>query len=64
MKKIKSILEEGVESVHIVTDFDMTLTRDKVDGKNASSCFTAIQKSDFVSDAYIQANKVRIAPFH
>ena len=37
-------MKDGFGSVQILTDFDMTLTRDKVDGKFGSSCFTAIQK--------------------
>mmetsp|Transcript_10110 Transcript_10110/g.8907 ORF Transcript_10110/g.8907 Transcript_10110/m.8907 type:complete len:328 (-) Transcript_10110:38-1021(-) len=56
-EKINNFIKEGIESVQILCDFDMTLTRDKVDGGYSSSCFTAIQKSDYVTEEYIAANK-------
>ena len=50
--KLKKLVEGGVDWLQIITDFDFTLTRDKVDGVHGSSTFNAIRKSPFVSEDF------------
>ncbi|CAI2371953.1 unnamed protein product [Moneuplotes crassus] len=56
-EKIRNIIKDGIDTVQILADFDMTLTRDRVGGEKASSCFGALTHSGLLSDEYVEKNK-------
>ena len=46
-KKISKLKEDGTNNLHVVSDFDKTLTTAFVDGKKATSSFILIRESNF-----------------
>lgn len=49
----------GKDSLCVLSDFDHTMTTDRIHGAWAQSCFTAIAHSHFVSEEYRVNNKNR-----
>ena len=43
-QKLKVFLKDGIDSLQIIADFDLTLTRARVNGKNASSTFCVLHE--------------------
>jgi 5'-nucleotidase len=51
-KKRKSMLEGGSENLHILTDFDMTLTKIFVDGRRFPSAISILRDNDCLTPEY------------
>ena len=54
---IKKFIEDGVDAVQILADFDRTLTKEKIDEKMCSTWFIAIRKSPFVTSTYTEKSR-------
>lgn len=57
VQKLKQFISDGIEKIQLITDFDMTLTRREVGDTKGVTWFTAMQKSDFLSEEYRVKNK-------
>mmetsp|Transcript_34435 Transcript_34435/g.39821 ORF Transcript_34435/g.39821 Transcript_34435/m.39821 type:complete len:256 (-) Transcript_34435:257-1024(-) len=55
--KLKQFFKDGIDALQLIADFDQTLTRAKVDGKNASSTFCVLHESEYVSERYLKEGK-------
>lgn len=56
-QKLKVFLKDGIDSLQIIADFDLTLTRARVNGKNASSTFWVLHEWEYVSEEYLKRGK-------
>jgi len=55
LEKIKrSIAEDGAEKLHILADFDRTLTRAFVDGKSTPSLISILRDGDYLTPDYAE----------
>lgn len=52
LQKIKKIREQGVKKLHIVSDFDGTLTRSYYRGKKIPSTFAVIREGKYLGEEY------------
>jgi len=52
-EKIKRIKEEGVETLHVIADFDNTLTKAFVNGRKFQSAMAQIRTWGYLSDDYV-----------
>lgn len=57
-KKIEQIKKDGVSHLHIVSDFDRTLTPAFIDGKKPSTSFAQIREGGYLSEKYFQKAQV------
>lgn len=51
-KKIKKCAEDGKDNLHIITDFDRTMTRRAVNGKKINTTFAHIEKNDLMPENF------------
>jgi cytosolic 5'-nucleotidase 3 len=51
-KKIEKLVEEGIQKVHIVSDFDRTITKCYVNGKKIPSVFAIIRSQNYLGEEY------------
>lgn len=51
-EKVCQLIEGGPKKLHVISDFDMTLTRLYLNGKRCSSCHGAIETSNKMPTAY------------
>ncbi|XP_065051866.1 7-methylguanosine phosphate-specific 5'-nucleotidase A-like [Rhopilema esculentum] len=60
MEKIRILLEGGPESLQVISDFDMTLTRYLVDGKRGDTSHGSIEKASCMSETFrVQASATK-----
>ncbi|KAJ9062309.1 hypothetical protein DSO57_1012101 [Entomophthora muscae] len=64
LEKITKINKDGAEALHIITDFDMTLTKHWVNGKRNFSSHSALQASNAVSDDFVKQAKEIFAKYY
>jgi 5'-nucleotidase len=58
--KIEKFRNDGINKVHIISDFDRTLTRFMVDGRPVDSVMIGLRKSSFlISDYAIKAEEIQ-----
>ena len=62
-EKIQKISSQGKEKFHVIADFDRTLTRAFVDGKDTWSLITRLQNWWFPAEYSIQSEKI-FATYH
>ena len=60
-KKKQEFITAGVDNFHIISDFDSTLTKAFIDGKEAHSSFAWIRKQKYLSQEY---TKMAYALYH
>ena len=53
-KKKRIFAREGNEKIHVVSDFDRTLTKAFVDGEKISSIISQLRKGDYLSEDYVK----------
>ncbi len=52
METIKNLVKDGKEKLHILADFDGTLTKQYVNGKEVSSAISILRDSEYISKDY------------
>jgi hypothetical protein len=50
--KIKRMAEDGVKKLHVLADFDRTLTKAFVDGQKASTVIAQIRNGSYLTEDY------------
>ncbi|MBI4708773.1 MAG: hypothetical protein HY764_01050 [Candidatus Portnoybacteria bacterium] len=50
----KKILEDGVDNLHVLSDFDRTLTKAFVDGKSTPSLISVLRDGNYLTSDYAQ----------
>ena len=63
-KKKEKILQAGHERLHILTDFDKTLTKAFVDGKKISSITAELRNGDYISKDYAEKAHALADKYH
>ena len=48
-EKIKGIKSEGKEKLHVVSDFDRTLTKSEIDGRRIPSAISLIREGGYLT---------------
>ncbi len=63
-EKIKRFKEGGLDKMHVVADFDKTLTRAFVDGKAVQSIISILRDGDYISREYAEKSKALFAKYY
>ncbi|KAJ9062304.1 hypothetical protein DSO57_1012098 [Entomophthora muscae] len=64
LSKVKQILKDGAIALHIITDFDMTLTKHWVNGQRNFSSHSVLAASKAVSESFINSEKALCAEYY
>jgi len=60
----KRIIEGGAEKLHVLTDFDRTLTKAYVNGQESSTSFAQIRNGGYFGSEYIDKAQELFAKYH
>jgi len=60
----KTILEQGKEKIHVLADFDRTLTKVFVNGKKYPSIISVLRDEDYLSPEYSEKAKALASKYH
>lgn len=63
-KKKRKFLEDGVNKIHIISDFDRTLTKSFVNGKKILSLISELRRKDYINKEYSKAAKKLVNKYH
>ncbi len=63
-KKIEKIRDGGKENIHIISDFDRTLTYGTVDGEKTPSLIAALRDDDYLGEDYSKRAKALYEHYH
>ena len=51
-EKKKKIIKEGKEKLHVLSDFDSTLTKGAIKGRRSPSLIAQLREKDYISKEY------------
>src|SRR3989344_8194852 len=63
-EKIKGIKSEGKEKLHVVSDFDRTLTKSEIDGRRIPSAISLIREGGYLTPDYAPAAYALFDKYH
>lgn len=63
-RKLSSFITGGIENLHIISDFDRTLTNPVVDGKRVPSALALIRMGNYLSENYSKKAEELFKKFH
>ncbi len=53
-KKLSRIKKEGIKSLHVIADFDKTITKAKVKGQKTHTSIAQIREGNYLSEEYVK----------
>ncbi len=62
--KIEKMRIDGPEKLHIVSDFDKTLTRFAINGERNGTLISALRKNNYLTDEYIEKADALFQKYH
>lgn len=63
-KKKNAIISKGANELHILSDFDRTITYAFIDGEKVSTSFASIRDNNYLGEEYINKAKEYFEKFH
>lgn len=63
-RRLAAIKEGGASSLHIVSDFDRTLTKAFIGGTKVSTSYSHLREGNYLSPEYHDADKALFAKYH
>ncbi|PIN73642.1 hypothetical protein COV20_05460 [Candidatus Woesearchaeota archaeon CG10_big_fil_rev_8_21_14_0_10_45_16] len=63
-RKIDRIKKDGISSLHVISDFDKTLTTAFVDGEKVQSTYALIRNGKYLSPEYVQRSHALFDKYH
>jgi len=63
-RKVEQIKKEGLDSLHVITDFDKTLTTAEVNGKEFKSVIALLREDDYLGADYIEKAHALYDKYH
>ena len=63
-EKVRRMRDDGPQSIHIVTDFDKTLTKAFYNGKRHLSSFALIRKNRYLGEEYAKKDHALFETYH
>ena len=63
-KKKKQFIKDGINKIHILSDFDRTLTKTFVNGEKTPSLISELRRRNYISEEYSKAAQALADKYH
>lgn len=63
-EKIDKIKQDGISKLHIITDFDKTLTKAFVDGKKVQSSYSLLREGNYLNNNFAERSNKLFDQYH